>query len=49
MHDYDPFLTQPQPSNPWISEETSLWTLNADKYKLENMLICEISKENKTT
>lgn len=34
MHDYDPFLTQPQPSNPWISEDTSLWALNADNVEV---------------
>ncbi|KHJ77155.1 GGL domain protein, partial [Oesophagostomum dentatum] len=28
--DYDPFLTVPQPSNPWITDDTSLWTLNTD-------------------
>ncbi|KAK6055629.1 regulator of G protein signaling domain protein [Cooperia oncophora] len=28
--DYDPFLTAPQPSNPWITDDTNLWTLNTD-------------------
>ncbi|PAV85653.1 hypothetical protein WR25_08259 [Diploscapter pachys] len=28
--DYDPFLTQPHPSNPWLTDDTTLWTLNTD-------------------
>ncbi|CAB3408546.1 unnamed protein product [Caenorhabditis bovis] len=28
--DYDPFLTAPQPSNPWLTDDTSFWTLNTD-------------------
>lgn len=30
FHDYDPFLSACTPSNPWISDDTALWTLNAD-------------------
>ncbi|CAJ0944115.1 unnamed protein product, partial [Mesorhabditis belari] len=30
LHDYDPLLAQPQPSNPWITDDTQLWTLNTD-------------------
>lgn len=29
-HDFDPFLYQPQPSNPWISDDTTIWTANAN-------------------
>ncbi|CAI5438280.1 unnamed protein product [Caenorhabditis angaria] len=28
--DYDPFLTAPQPSNPWLTDDTSFWSLNTD-------------------
>ncbi|KAE9419725.1 hypothetical protein Angca_005824, partial [Angiostrongylus cantonensis] len=28
--DYDPYLTAPQPSNPWITDDTNLWALNTD-------------------
>lgn len=31
FQDYDPFLSPSQPSNPWISDDTALWSLNADK------------------
>lgn len=27
--EYDPFLTPPDPSNPWISDDTTLWELEA--------------------
>lgn len=27
--EYDPFLTPPDPSNPWISDDTPLWELEA--------------------
>ncbi|XP_071450480.1 regulator of G-protein signaling 7 [Hetaerina americana] len=27
--EYDPFLTPPQPSNPWLSDDVQYWTLNA--------------------
>ncbi|VDN52558.1 unnamed protein product [Dracunculus medinensis] len=30
FYDYDPFLTTPQPSNPWISDDITLWVLNTD-------------------
>ncbi|CAH0721802.1 unnamed protein product, partial [Brenthis ino] len=26
---YDPWLTQPQPSNPWISDDTFFWQINS--------------------
>uniref|UniRef100_A0AAY4ATS7 Regulator of G-protein signaling 7 n=1 Tax=Denticeps clupeoides TaxID=299321 RepID=A0AAY4ATS7_9TELE len=29
--EYDPFLTSPDPSNPWISDDTTLWELEASK------------------
>uniref|UniRef100_A0A8C7ZQM5 Regulator of G protein signaling 7a n=1 Tax=Oryzias sinensis TaxID=183150 RepID=A0A8C7ZQM5_9TELE len=29
--EYDPFLTPPDPSNPWISDDTTLWELEASK------------------
>ena len=32
LFEYDPFLSLPQPSNPWISDDTTLWALNADKF-----------------
>uniref|UniRef100_A0A1I7XEX4 FGE-sulfatase domain-containing protein n=1 Tax=Heterorhabditis bacteriophora TaxID=37862 RepID=A0A1I7XEX4_HETBA len=32
--DYDPFLTAPQPSNPWITDDTNLWALNTDTFAL---------------
>lgn len=25
--EYDPFLTPPDPSNPWISDDTTVWEL----------------------
>ena len=27
--EYDPFLTLPDPSNPWISDDTTVWELEA--------------------
>uniref|UniRef100_A0AAY4EPS5 Regulator of G-protein signaling 7 n=1 Tax=Denticeps clupeoides TaxID=299321 RepID=A0AAY4EPS5_9TELE len=27
--DYDPFLTIPEPSNPWVSDDTTFWELEA--------------------
>lgn len=27
--EYDPFLTPPDPSNPWITDDTTLWELEA--------------------
>lgn len=32
--EYDPFLSSPLPSNPWISDDSTLWVLNADKFIL---------------
>lgn len=29
--EHDPFLTQPLPSNPWITDDTSFWALNSLK------------------
>ncbi|XP_028252929.1 regulator of G-protein signaling 6-like [Parambassis ranga] len=29
--EYDPFLTAPEPSNPWTSDDPSLWDLEASK------------------
>uniref|UniRef100_A0A8C3AAZ4 Regulator of G protein signaling 7 n=1 Tax=Cyclopterus lumpus TaxID=8103 RepID=A0A8C3AAZ4_CYCLU len=29
--EYDPFLTPPDPSNPWISDDATLWELEASK------------------
>ncbi|XP_026141415.1 regulator of G-protein signaling 7-like isoform X2 [Carassius auratus] len=29
--DYDPFLCTPDPSNPWISDDTTLWEMEASK------------------
>ncbi|TRY98778.1 hypothetical protein DNTS_014434 [Danionella cerebrum] len=29
--DYDPFLSTPDPSNPWISDDTTLWEMEASK------------------
>ncbi|KAK7901899.1 hypothetical protein WMY93_018668 [Mugilogobius chulae] len=29
--EYDPFLTPPDPSNPWITDDTTLWELEASK------------------
>uniref|UniRef100_A0A8C9TEH6 Regulator of G protein signaling 7b n=1 Tax=Scleropages formosus TaxID=113540 RepID=A0A8C9TEH6_SCLFO len=29
--EYDPFLTPPDPSNPWISDDTTLWEMEASK------------------
>ncbi|EFO21182.1 hypothetical protein LOAG_07306 [Loa loa] len=34
FHDYDPFITTPQPSNPWISDDTNLWVLNTDSVEV---------------
>uniref|UniRef100_A0A0K0FY43 G protein signaling regulator EAT-16 (projected from Caenorhabditis elegans ortholog eat-16) n=1 Tax=Strongyloides venezuelensis TaxID=75913 RepID=A0A0K0FY43_STRVS len=30
FQDYDPFITTSQPSNPWISDDITLWAINAD-------------------
>lgn len=27
--EYDPFLTPPDPSNPWLSDDTSFWEAEA--------------------
>ncbi|CAD6197853.1 unnamed protein product [Caenorhabditis auriculariae] len=32
--DYDPFLTAPQPSNPWLTDDTGFWTLNTDTVEI---------------
>ncbi|XP_036003151.1 regulator of G-protein signaling 6 [Fundulus heteroclitus] len=29
--EYDPFVTTPEPSNPWVSDEPSLWDLDMSK------------------
>ncbi|KPP71210.1 hypothetical protein Z043_109899 [Scleropages formosus] len=29
--EYDPFLTPPDPSNPWISDDTTMWEMEASK------------------
>ncbi|XP_023657910.2 regulator of G-protein signaling 6 isoform X4 [Paramormyrops kingsleyae] len=29
--DYDPFISMPEPSNPWVSEDTIFWDLEASK------------------
>uniref|UniRef100_A0AAY4CAH9 Regulator of G protein signaling 6 n=1 Tax=Denticeps clupeoides TaxID=299321 RepID=A0AAY4CAH9_9TELE len=29
--DYDPFLTMPEPSNPWMSDDPTFWELEASK------------------
>uniref|UniRef100_A0A8C6PYC5 Regulator of G protein signaling 7 n=1 Tax=Nothobranchius furzeri TaxID=105023 RepID=A0A8C6PYC5_NOTFU len=29
--EYDPFLTPPDPSNPWITDDTTVWELEASK------------------
>ncbi|KAI7789885.1 putative regulator of G-protein signaling 7-like, partial [Triplophysa rosa] len=29
--EYDPFFTTPEPSNPWISDDTTCWELEASK------------------
>ncbi|VDN04757.1 unnamed protein product, partial [Thelazia callipaeda] len=34
FYDYDPFLSTPQPSNPWISDDTNLWVLNTDSVEV---------------
>uniref|UniRef100_A0A9J2P4E1 RGS domain-containing protein n=1 Tax=Ascaris lumbricoides TaxID=6252 RepID=A0A9J2P4E1_ASCLU len=34
FHDYDPFITAPQPSNPWISDDITLWVLNTDSVEV---------------
>ncbi|KAL7080108.1 hypothetical protein ACQ4LE_000330 [Meloidogyne hapla] len=34
LTDYDPFLSSPQPSNPWISDDPTLWVLNADNVEV---------------
>lgn len=26
---YDPWLTPPQPSNPWVSDDTLFWQINS--------------------
>lgn len=33
--EYDPFLTTPEPSNPWTSDDPSFWDLEA-RYKTRN-------------
>lgn len=27
--EYDPFLTTPHPSNPWITDDVAFWQLNS--------------------
>ncbi|KAI1731646.1 regulator of G protein signaling domain-containing protein [Ditylenchus destructor] len=34
FQDYDPFLASSQPSNPWISDDLMLWTLNTDSVEV---------------
>jgi len=34
FHDYDPFITQPQPTNPWITDDLSLWIHNTDNVEV---------------
>ncbi|KAF7639162.1 hypothetical protein Mgra_00001395 [Meloidogyne graminicola] len=34
LAEYDPFLSSPQPSNPWISDDPTLWVLNADNVEV---------------
>lgn len=33
--EYDPFVTAPEPSNPWTSDDPSLWDLEA-RYETRN-------------
>nr|XP_049694999.1 uncharacterized protein LOC110372536 isoform X2 [Helicoverpa armigera] len=33
---YDPWLTQPQPSNPWVSDDTLFWQLNSPLVEVPN-------------
>uniref|UniRef100_A0AC35TPS6 RGS domain-containing protein n=1 Tax=Rhabditophanes sp. KR3021 TaxID=114890 RepID=A0AC35TPS6_9BILA len=30
FQEYDPFIAQSQPSNPWISDDITLWSINTD-------------------
>ncbi|KAL3102132.1 hypothetical protein niasHS_003541 [Heterodera schachtii] len=34
FQEYDPFITQPHPTNPWVSDDPSLWALNADNVEV---------------
>uniref|UniRef100_A0A914CKA0 Regulator of G-protein signaling 7 n=2 Tax=Acrobeloides nanus TaxID=290746 RepID=A0A914CKA0_9BILA len=34
LQEYDAFLSTPQPSNPWVSDDTTLWVLNADSVEV---------------
>lgn len=41
--EYDPFLTPPDPSNPWITDDTTLWELEArfarkDEIRLDSLI-----------
>lgn len=42
FQDYDPFITTSQPSNPWISDDVTLWTINADSYVFFYFLLYNI-------
>uniref|UniRef100_A0A2A4K0F3 RGS domain-containing protein n=1 Tax=Heliothis virescens TaxID=7102 RepID=A0A2A4K0F3_HELVI len=33
---YDPWLTQPQPSNPWVSDDTLFWQINSPLVEVPN-------------
>lgn len=30
-HEYDPMVTAPNPSNPWISDDSTFWQLNSSR------------------
>ena len=41
--EYDPMMSQPQPSNPWISEDQTFWQLNSS-LSVISFFICNLSK-----
>lgn len=48
--EYDPFVTTPELSNPWLSDDPSLWDLEA-RYRRRNsglLIIWSPTMNNKT-
>lgn len=44
--EYDPFVTTPELSNPWISDDPSLWDLDA-RYQSRNLGLCTVVQHRK--
>lgn len=44
--EYDPFVTTPELSNPWLSDDPSLWDLEA-RYRSRNMGLLAVVRHRK--